>query len=222
VLVAIAAVLVVAGLVVGLVLALGGGHGTTTGASPAPNRTTPTPTPTLRPTAALPPRAPSFDFRVLKSTPVRGSSRTRIKKVRHTTRRAVQNIRDDLGRMYRLAFLVPADWQHDRYGPAFQLFAGTARSTARAHPTLLTLGPDAGKRFSRVASASGTLKIRVLLDRGGHPFTAVATADFRARAVRTAGGATLVHSLGSYFLRPSKHGWLIFGFQVRRKDHPAA
>ena len=27
---------------------------------------------------------------------------------------------------------------------------------------------------------------------------------------------------GSYFLRPSKHGWLIFGFQVRRKDHPAA
>ena len=158
---------------------------------------------------------------MLKFGPVRGSRRTGAKAVREGTRRAVHSIREDLDRMYRLAFLEPADWQHGRYGPAFRFFTGDARDSARRHTSLLTLGPDAGKRFSGVASAHGTLKIQVLLSRGGHPFTAVATADFRARAIRVSGGETVVHSLGSYFLRPSKHGWLIFGFQVRRKDHPA-
>src|SRR5207247_3224792 len=110
-------------------------------------------------------------------------------------RRAVGNIRDELGRMYRLAFLVPADWRHDRYGPAYRFFAGDARVSARSHARLLTLGPDAGGRFDRVVSAHGTLKVQVLLDRGGHPFTAVARADFRARAARTGGGATLVRSI---------------------------
>jgi hypothetical protein len=218
----IGAAVAVAGLVVGIVVGLGG-HGE----RPRPVRRFPAASPTVTPTPAAtrstsaPAKAPAFDFRVLKFTPVRGSPRTRVKVVRERTRGAVRHIRDELGRMYRLAFLDPADWQHDRYGRAFRFFAGEARTAALRHATLLTLGPDAGRRFERVASARGTLKIRVLLDRGGHPFTAVATADFRARAVRTAGGATLVHSLGSYFLRPSRHGWLIFGFQVHRKDRSA-
>ncbi len=219
-----AAVLVVAGLAVGLAVGLGGSHATTTSASSAPSAASSSVTPTVSatPITSAFPKAPPFDFHVLKSSPVRGSPRTRVKVVREGTRRAVRNIRDEMSRMYRLAFLDPADWRHDRYGPAFQLFTGDARETARKHVTLLTLGRDAGKRFSAVASAHGTLKIQVLLSRGGHPFTAVATADFRARAVRASGGTTLVHSLGSYFLRPSKHGWLIFGFQVHRKDHPVA
>jgi hypothetical protein len=173
------------------------------------------------PTRTTRAKAPEFAFRVLKFSPVRGSRHTRVKAVRDNTRRAVHNIRDDLGRMYRLAFLEPADWQHDRYGPALQVFAGDARTLARKHVTLLTLGPDAGKRYSNVASANGTLKVQVLLGKGGQPFTAVVTVDFRAKALKTSGGAMLVHSLGSYFLRPSKHGWLIVGFHVRRKDHPA-
>ncbi len=220
----IAAGLAVAGLVVGLVIALGG-HGQEPRAVPSVSEASPSsPAPTVTthstPSPLVPP-VPSFHFRVAKFTPVKGSSRTPVAVVRRVTRRAVGNIRDGLERMYRLAFLVPADWQHDRYGPAFAFFSGDARTSARKHTSLLTLGPDAGRRFEAVASARGTLKIQVLLDRGGHPVTAVATVDFRAKAVRTAGGTTLVHSLGSYFLRPSKHGWLIDGFEVRRKDHPA-
>jgi len=221
VLVWIVAILAAAGGVAGLVVALGG-HGELPRRIPALSATAPTATPAPSTTSSSPAplTAPTFDFRVAKSAPVRGSSHTRVKVVRTRTRRAVRSIRVALTRMYRLAFLVPAAWQHDRYGPIYRFFAGDARASARSHTRLLTLGPDASRLFDRVVSAHGTLNVQVLLDRGGHPFTAVARADFRARAARTGGGTTMLRSIGSYFLRPSSHGWLIFGFQVHRKDRP--
>jgi len=216
------AVVAVAGLAVGLILALGGD-----GATPGPVAVSSGASPTVSPTPTIPispvppaPPTPSFEFRLLKFAPVRGSTRTRLNVVREVTRRAVHNIRDELGRMYRLAFLDPAGWQQARYAPVFRFFAGDARTSARGHVRLLTLGPDAGRRFERVTVPGGSLKVKVLLDRGGHPVTAVANASFHARATELEGGMVLVRSEASYFLRPSKRGWLIFGFEVRRKDHP--
>src|SRR5436190_255179 len=109
-LVALAAALIVVGLVAGLVLALGGNGTAPLPAASAPATTAGEPSaPVPSPTTSAPVTAPEFAFRVLKFGPVRGSRRTGAKAVREGTRRAVHSIREDLDRMYRLAFLDPAD-----------------------------------------------------------------------------------------------------------------
>ena len=120
-------------------------------------------------------------------------------------------------RVYTYGFL-------DRAAPSSRLlglFTGAARRQARRHPRTIALGYRA-RRLPALRQQHGTLRVRTLFSPQNHPVTSLAIARFRAIGRLRGGGRLLVRSLGTFFLRPSKHGWVIYGFQVRRHDRRKA
>jgi hypothetical protein len=118
-----------------------------------------------------------------------------------------------------MAFINPRSWQRGDYRVALSVFGGHTRPLARKHLRILTLGLDAGRRFERVTSSRGRLKVNVLIAPNTAPATASVHAVFQERAVPKQGRATIIVSDGHYFVRPTKHGWVIEAFEVRRHDH---
>ena len=57
--------------------------------------------------------------------------------------------------------------------------------------------------------------IRVLMDPGGHPSTAVAQVLFTADATQKAGGTATITSAGDYYLTPRHREWTISGYDVK-------
>src|SRR5205085_10395880 len=111
-------------------------------------------------------------------------------------------------------------WRTAHYGDAWRLFSGSVAGTVRKEEATLTLGARAGSRFDSVIPRTGRAAVRVLMDRLGHPLTAVAAVTFAARGMQTNGGRRLIRSAGHYFLRPARHGWAIYAFDVTRSDQP--
>jgi len=180
--------------------------------SPTPGPSEPTPSPE--------PEEPPFRFTTARIEHILTRRAAPSARIRRVTHRAAHDVRHAITRLHRLAFLEEVNWRAGAFGEVFVAFDGSARAAARMRVGLLTLGPQAGRRIESVTDPAGTIKIRVLLNRHLRPFTAEATVRFRALAEQTGGGAMVVQSQGSYFLRPAEAGWLIYGFRVSRHDHP--
>jgi hypothetical protein len=141
-------------------------------------------------------------------------------KVHRATQRTSTAIKRRFDALFRMTYVDPRRWRSAKYEKAFQtFFGGQVRPVAAERRQKLTLGPDAGTRFTAVREAVGLLRVNVLIGAGGGPVTALVRATFKERAVRTNGGTTLIVSDGTYYLQPSKHGWVIDAFQVGRHDH---
>src|SRR5205823_7762205 len=112
-----------------------------------------------------------------------------------------------LDALYFTAFLDPSAWQSGNYGPAWRLFSTDAAAGARKQERTLTLGSHAGSLYDSVDAGHNGLFIRVLMDPGGHPSTAVAQVLFTADATQKAGATTTITSAGDYYLTPRHRGW---------------
>jgi hypothetical protein len=165
-------------------------------------------------------RTPDFEFREAGADIVAGAAGTSKGKVTEA-RKQGKEIAIVLNRLYSLAFLDPQDWKSGNYDVVFGFFdLGTVKQRAEADAGTLTLGPDAGKTFSDVQPRGGTLRVRILLNKGGHADTADASVLFRADAKGKDGSDTLIVSRGHYFMQIREGGWTVVAYDVRRSDHP--
>jgi hypothetical protein len=162
--------------------------------------------------------APPFDFTLKGAIPITTVGGDR-QAARGAADEAAREVQDTLSRMFGLAFLDPKNWRPGDYDSVMDFFeAGQAQAAATKDEATLTLGPDAGAQFEKVVPAKGTLKVKVLLDREGSPFTAEARTRFVARATGKDGEVIDVRSSGHYFMRPGEEGWTIFAYKVKRTD----
>jgi hypothetical protein len=164
---------------------------------------------------------PHFAFRLLGAQAVPGMPHAKPEVLRAASRKAGGEIRTVLNRLFALAFLDPQNWKKGNYDNVFGFFdLGAPQHRASVDVETLTLGKDAGDRFSDVQPAQGVLRVRVLLDRQGHPTFATAIVVFKASATGKDGSKKLVVSQGQYFMHILEGGWSISAYDVTRGDHP--
>jgi len=204
VLLAAGAVLIVAVVVVVLLLSRGG-------STPAPSPAAKSPSATASPAKHVP--APRARFKLERLPSVSGSRHPRQAKVRNRARDVAARIKDVIQRVYTFAFL---DTRRTR-SRLLDIFVGEARRKFRTHPQIVALG-SAARRLAGLRQQHSTLRVRTLFSPNNHPVTSLAVAEFRARGRLRAGGRLLVRNHGTFFLRPGEHGWVIYGFEVRRQD----
>jgi hypothetical protein len=202
-----------------LALLLSGGGDDDLGA-PAPHSSPP---PTSGPKPAQPSKQHLVKpvpvrFHVVKLQAVPGRPRTKPPVVSRAAHRAARHVTHLLDRLYTLAYSRAAGHPHP---PKWLLgfFAGGAQRKARHHLGALTIGP-AGPGLAVLRPARAALWVRVLLDHHNQPFTAVASATFKARGRTRDGGKMIAHSWARFFLQPSKHGWSISAFEAKRRVVP--
>lgn len=133
-------------------------------------------------------------------------------------REAAGQIKLVLSQLYSRTFLDPANWREGAYDDAWALFVPKAAEAARADEATLSLGPDAGAAYDSVKPAGGSIKLSLLMDETGIPFTAVATVKFAAKVTEADGDVEVLVSAGEYFLRPVGESWRIFGYEIERKS----
>lgn len=168
----------------------------------------PAPTPSASP-------VPHFAFRVARVQPIPTGSK---KTAGPAARAAAARIGHTLDSLYLAGFLDPNAWRRGSYGGAWRAFASEAVTQAQVDEPTLTLGPRAGAVFRSVRAHTAIARVRVLVDRLGHPSTAEAAVRFAARGVRADGVTQAIRSTGHYFLRPSARGWVIYAYDVKRDD----
>ena len=168
----------------------------------------------------LSPKTPKFDFQLVSTKAILGADHTNGDP-QAVAKKAGDDIKTVLDRMYSLAFLDPDVWQSGNYATVFGFFdQGAAADKAKGDASTLTLGQDAGKRFSTVQPAGGFLAVKVLVDKGGTPVSATAAVKFQAKATGKNGPSDMVVSKGQYFMHILEGGWTILGYSVSRNDHP--
>jgi hypothetical protein len=155
----------------------------------------------------------AFDLGKVQAMPM---TRTPPSELRDVARQAGEGVKETMDELYFRAFVDQDSWGD--YGEAFALFEGRAAGSAGSDADVLTLGPTANDDFASIDAAAGTLTISVLTDRQDAAVTAVAQVRFEATAKGSAGGATQVVSVGSFFLREVDGAWRIFAYQVDRDD----
>ena len=156
----------------------------------------------------------SFQLGQVQATPI---TRTPPPELHDVAQEAGAGVKETMDQLYFAAFVDQGSWGD--YGPAFELFEGSAAARAEADEEVLTLGPTAGDDFDSIDAASGTLTISVLTDDKDAPVSAVADVEFEATVQGADGGtSTQVVSAGSYFLRQVDGAWRIFAYDVDRDD----
>jgi hypothetical protein len=135
--------------------------------------------------------------------------------------KAGEQVATVLNSLYTVAYVEDDYWGD--YGDAWSLFEDDAAQQAESDLPTLTLGPQAGDLYEKVAaSPSSTLAITVLTDRRDQPISAIAQVVFEAEAKLRGGGASAITSEGSFFLRPSGDEWLIYAYEVDRNEEETA
>jgi hypothetical protein len=193
-------VLVVVGGVVAALLVLTHSSGT-----PRPPSTSTTPT-------AGPPVG-NFSFAVKDVRVVPTGKTAGTKKAGAAAAKRIERTMDAL---YFEGYLDPSAWQNGSYDAAWKLFARAARARAQKDEPNLTLGADAGSRYSAVTAGPNAAFVRVLMDRAGRPATALVTVRFSAKAAAKDGTTSVLTSSGQYYLVPGPAGWAITGYTVKR------
>jgi hypothetical protein len=127
-----------------------------------------------------------------------------------------------VSRLYTEAFLDSANWGTAQYESVWSLFDEGAAEAGRADLEVLTAGSAASDRFTRIDPIAGEIAVTLLLDDTGEPSIAVASVTFEARATAVDGQVTDLISSGSYFLRSTPQGWMVFSFRVDRDDRDAS
>jgi hypothetical protein len=160
--------------------------------------------------------APTINFHLKQVTPTTigapGSD------VDQASQKASQDVTQALAQFYEQAFLTKANWSKADYAPAWASVVAESRNAAQRDEDLLTLGKDAPNQYSTVAFDNGDVSVQLLLDENSQPKSAIASVHFNATAKDKDGSTTAVRSVGRYFLRPEGSKWMIYGYQVRRKD----
>jgi hypothetical protein len=174
-----------------------------------------------------PPRTPAFAFAVGRSgalptaaikarkpvrtdplLPLRGASKI-------ASRSAIASVT----RLYRGAFLDPANWQSGSYGSLLGEFAGTAKTQARKDVRVLTAGAAAGEAYAAIAPRPSKVTTTVLLARTGKPAIVLASTWFRALGQTIAGASnTRFDSAGRFFFERVGGSWRIVSYELRRRD----
>jgi len=132
---------------------------------------------------------------------------------------AAKDIRDTLGNMYTVAFIDPDNWKSGDYDTVYGFFEqGKPAESAKRDAATLTLGPNAGDMFDEVKPKYSGLRVKVLTDKGGEPFTAAATADFSADATKKDGSSMKIKSHATYYLQRGEGGWIIVAYKAARHD----
>jgi hypothetical protein len=122
-------------------------------------------------------------------------------------------------RLYRGAFLDPANWQSGSYGSLLREFARTAKAQAGKDIRVLTAGPAAGDAYVAIAPRPSKVTTTVLLDRTGKPAIVFATTSFRALGRTITGSSnTRFDSAGRFFFERVGGSWKIVSYDVRRRD----
>jgi hypothetical protein len=159
------------------------------------------------------PQVPQFSFVVdkAKAYPLARKPRNRIH------RKAVQQVREVLDRLYVGGFVDPAQWEDGRFTTALEQFAGPGARNARRDLSDLTLG----KTYiwlNGVTPEQGLLRMTLLYGRGGDPVLAMVRARFAA-AGDVAGQPedVSIEHRGEYIVRRVRGRWAIVGYQVRGK-----
>jgi hypothetical protein len=164
---------------------------------------------------------PAFAFKLLGAQAIPGMPHAKPDVLRAASTKAGNEIKTVLDRMFALAFLDPQNWKKGNYDNVFGFFdLGAAQARAKADVAALTLGTDAGNRFSDVRPSQGVLRVRVLLDQHASPTFATAIVVFKATATGKDGSKELVVSQGQYFMHILEGGWTINAYEVTRGDHP--
>jgi hypothetical protein len=171
-------------------------------------------------------RAPAFAFAVartgaLPTAQLRARKAVRtdpVLKLRGESKRASARVIASVTRLYRGAFLDPANWVPGTYGSLWSDFASPAKVEARMDVRVLTAGA-AGEAYVAIAPRPSTISTTVLLDRNGRPAIVLASARFRALARTITGTSnTRFDSTGRFFFERVGGGWKIVSFDVRRHD----
>jgi hypothetical protein len=144
-----------------------------------------------------------------------------VLKLRGASKLASTRVIASVTRLYRDAFLDPANWRAGTYGSLLAAFAPAARTQARKDVRVMTAGGGAGDAYEAISPRPSTIATTVLLDRSGRPAIVLASARFRALGRTIAGTSnTRFDSVGRFFFERTGSGWKIVSFDVRRHDRP--
>ena len=176
------------------------------------NDSTETPTPGGSGASSAPPVG-DFSFTVREVKVVPTGKTAGVNQQAHTAAKSIERTMDAL---YFTGYLDPSAWQSGNYDDAWKLFAQQAQAQARKDAPTLTLGSDAGSKYSTVGEGPNTAFVKVLMDPAGHPTTAVVKVRFTAKGTGKDGTTSLITSSGDYFLIPGSGGWKITGYDVKQ------
>jgi hypothetical protein len=170
------------------------------------------------PTISVPPSvaAATINFHLKQVTPTTIGNPGA--KADASSTKAADDVDKALAQFYEQAFLTKDNWDQADYSPAWASVVPESRAAAQHDEDLLTLGKDAPSTYSSVAFDNGDVSVQLLLDENSQPKSAIASVHFNANAKEQSGGTTAVRSVGRYFLRPEGDKWMIYGYQIRRKD----
>jgi LCP family protein required for cell wall assembly len=118
-----------------------------------------------------------------------------------------------LTQLYSIGFVDPSRWDGGRFPALYRLFSRDARSGVHRDLSDLSVGRLA-TRLSAVRPRRARLDLRFLLDRGGHPVTAVARMRFSGTALAD-GIQAAIRQDGRYVLRRMAGRWRIVSYRVR-------
>ena len=174
-----------------------------------------------------PERTPAFAFAVgrtgaLPTAAIRSRKPVRtdpLLRLRGASRLASKRAIASITRLYRSAFLDPANWRDGTYESLWRDFARAARAQARKDVRVLTVGATAGEAYDAIVPRPSAISTTVLLDRKGKPAMVLVNARFRALGRRIAGSSnTRFDSTGRFFFQRVGGSWKIASYDVRRSD----
>jgi hypothetical protein len=163
--------------------------------------------------------APDFHFDASKPKVVMTSA-DKIPDAKDVAAGAAASTTEALDSFYLEAFLDPANWQEGAFDDAFESFAPTARKKAESQAEVLTAGTEAGLAFDSIEPKRSTLKVTVLLDPQGAPYSTVGVVKFKAGGTGD-GGEHVFVSTGQYILQKIDGDWKVVSFSVKRADQDA-
>jgi len=174
-----------------------------------------------------PERTPAFAFAVgrtgaLPTAAIRSRKPVRtdpLLRLRGASRLASKRAIASITRLYRSAFLDPANWRDGTYESLWRDFARAAGAQARKDVRALTVGAAAGEAYDAIVPRPSAISTTVLLDRKGKPAMVLVSARFRALGRRLAGSSnTRFDSTGRFFFQRVGGSWKIASYDVRRSD----
>jgi len=127
-----------------------------------------------------------------------------------------RSVAKDLSSFYKSAYLDPNNWSTGKYGAAWDYFAETALTDAKAEAGSLTLGD--GSDYETVLPKPSTTSITILTGPDGKPQTVAAQVTFGVLATESSGAQTTFASMGQYFLRHEGKDWVIFAFKIQKSS----
>jgi hypothetical protein len=163
---------------------------------------------------------PAFDFKERKAIAIPTAEEFDKDALAAQAAQIGSEITPILDDLFTNAFLDPTNWREGDYEEVFEAFTPEALASAQQQLDAITLGTTAGDVFEDVEPDKGSLEYRVLFDPENAPHTVVVRYRFWALAERKDGTYLAVFSHGQLTLRPVD-GWKVVHFEFIRADREA-